>query len=85
MKAYIDGFGNYLAGRKSDNTIQSYKSDISKYTAYLAQNNMAKTAKILPSETGPMNIPESPKSKIHILMQVQAVCWRFKAWASLFE
>lgn len=38
VKNYIDSFGKYL--NKSDNTISSYKSDISHFTDYLNRNNI---------------------------------------------
>ena len=38
MRDYIDKFGKYL--NKSDNTISSYKSDISHFTDYLNRNNI---------------------------------------------
>ena len=40
MKEYIDGFEEYLTGKKSHNTIQSYKGDIIHYTGYLTENNI---------------------------------------------
>ena len=40
MKEYIAGFNEYLTGKKSYNTIQSYKGDITQYTAYLTEHNI---------------------------------------------
>ena len=40
MKRYIESFAGYLNGKKSDNTIQSYKRDITLYTEYLIGNNI---------------------------------------------
>lgn len=40
MKECIDGFYDYLTGRRSYNTIQSYKRDISQYTGFLMKNNI---------------------------------------------
>lgn len=41
MKEYIDGFLEYLSGKKSYNTILSYKGDIIQYTDYLKKNNIS--------------------------------------------
>lgn len=40
VKEYIDGFLEYLSLKKSYNTIQSYKGDITQYTCYLKENNI---------------------------------------------
>lgn len=40
MNEYIDGFSEYMSGKKSDNTIQSYKRDISLYTDYLKKSSI---------------------------------------------
>lgn len=40
MNEYIDGFSEYMSGKKSDNTIQSYKRDITLYTDYLKKSSI---------------------------------------------
>jgi len=41
VKGYIDGFCEFLVGKKSTNTIQSYKGDISHYIEYLADTGVS--------------------------------------------
>lgn len=41
MMEYADGFAEYLTGKKSKNTIQSYKRDITLYINYLKKNNIS--------------------------------------------
>ncbi len=40
MRRYIDDFAHFLEGKKSENTIQSYKGDISHYTDFLNKKNI---------------------------------------------
>ena len=41
MEEYIEGFSDFLEGKKSKNTVSSYKSDITHYALYLTENNIS--------------------------------------------
>ena len=46
MRNYVDGFCRYLVGKKSDNTIMSYKSDVMQFLKYLQKSSISEISHV---------------------------------------